>query len=826
MASFISPGVYIIEQDFSLYAANLSTTITGMVGAAAKGPTNEAVQITSAVQFIETFGEPSPSFYGPYGALEYLQEGQILFYTRVTGPSGYAALYQLLTAEATGVGSITPTNNGTGYTSAPTVTITGDGFGAAAIANITGGGVVSYTMTNVGYGYSSAAVVVTGGGGADAAGTAVLGTTENTAASVQSVAGTFLIGSGTKTLVVTELDYSSGTLAKTDRSITLTEGATQAASTVVSDITGTSGYSGWGFTAATSGAGAYVLLTQKLKSNLHGLQIKSSTTFVGFTNLEQHFGSDVDKFPATISGSISGTVTITNSGPSPNNTFIVNELDRRTGTLVATPRTIAISTGVNRTLQAIANDINTAAQGGGFDLYADASTGVFVLTSAGVENELFGLQVLNSTNGGTSVSEALANSLGLNALSPYYGARAKWLFSATSKGAWGDNVNIKVAGGRTAGTFKITVSYEDVVQEIYDGVSVDPSSDDYVERLINGKSAYIAVTDNTAIAADPGLTGSNGANMVFGNDGLSDLGDADFIGEITEAGGATGLQVYANPEVININLLLVPGASSASILDAQIQLCETRADCMTVLDTPFGLSSQQAISWHNGAGAYGDHAAFNSSYAALYWPWIQVYDPTNRQLVWTPPSGHVARAYAYSDRVAEPWYAPAGPNRGRIPVAQRIEHSATRGERDMMYGNGNAINPIINVPQAGVTIWGQRTLQRKPSDLDRVNVRRLLLYMEKVVATSANYLTFEPNDEILWGQFTDLVSPFAASVKARRGLYDFAIRCDKTTNTAARIDNNEMYGYIILKPTKPAEKIVVTFTLVPTGASLTEISTF
>jgi hypothetical protein len=243
---------------------------------------------------------------------------------------------------------------------------------------------------------------------------------------------------------------------------------------------------------------------------------------------------------------------------------------------------------------------------------------------------------------------------------------------------------------------------------------------------------------------------------------------------------------------------------------------------MAILDTPDNYSVQQAVDWHNGSGAFSDHQSFSSSYAAMYYPWIQIYDAYNAVNVWTPPSGHVSGVYAYTDFISETWFAPAGFNRAHIVAGLQVRYSPDQGERELMYGNGNALNPIVQFPKDGITVWGQRTLQRAPTALDRVNVRRLLLYMRKVVATAVKYLVFEPNDPITWRTFINLVTPFCQTVQSRRGLYDFAVVCDETTNTPDLIDQNTMVGRIYIKPTKAAEIINVDFVISNTGTSFSE----
>jgi len=253
-----------------------------------------------------------------------------------------------------------------------------------------------------------------------------------------------------------------------------------------------------------------------------------------------------------------------------------------------------------------------------------------------------------------------------------------------------------------------------------------------------------------------------------------------------------------------------------------IHICETRGDCMAIIDPPLGLDDQAVVAWHNGDS--GDHQAFNSSYAALYWDWLEVYDAYHGTFRWVPPSGFVAGAYAYNDNVGEAWFAPAGFIRGRLlkAIRTRPNNNPNLGSRDYMYSGGNAVNPIVNFPQDGITIWGQRTLQRRPSATDRVNVRRLLLYVRKAIVRSSRYLVFEQNDVATWLQWKSMIAPFLDNIRSRRGLYDFRVLMDETTVTPEDIDNNRMPGKVLLKPTKAAEFIPIDFVLYKTGVGFEE----
>lgn len=408
---------------------------------------------------------------------------------------------------------------------------------------------------------------------------------------------------------------------------------------------------------------------------------------------------------------------------------------------------------------------------------------------------------------------------------------------AKSAGTWANGLRIVVANGSGTGKYNVSVqaylgqdtSYLASVEFFTDVTLADPNAADYIETVINEgiygvqhESQYITidVTNGALIPVAGTYQLGVGVGNTVGADGITGLDSADYIG--TYLGQtATGLKAFADAEKMDVNLLSVPGISAPEVINEMILTCETRADCMCIVDAPFGLDVQGVIDWHNGTGVYS-HAAFNSSYAALYWPWVRVFDSYSRKELWLPPSGLTSAQYAYTDYQAQPWFAPAGFIRGRVKSGLRLEMSPDLGQRDSLYGNQNAVNPIVNFTKDGLTIWGQRTLQRRPTALDRVNVRRLMLYLEKSIATAVKYLTFEPNDKFTWNRFVSLADSACSYVKSNRGLYDYKVVCDETTNTPIVIDRNEMNGRILVKPTKAAEIITLDFVILSTGASFNE----
>jgi len=203
----------------------------------------------------------------------------------------------------------------------------------------------------------------------------------------------------------------------------------------------------------------------------------------------------------------------------------------------------------------------------------------------------------------------------------------------------------------------------------------------------------------------------------------------------------------------------------------------------------------------------------------LYWSWVEIFDQFNGGTIFIPPSGHVAAVYARTARVAELWFAPAGLNRGKLQTALKLEYDPTQGERDLLYGFNNAVNPIVNFPQDGITIFGQRTLQRKDSALDRVNVRMLLIAIKKGLIPLLRFFLFEPNDKFLWAQVSGAVIPFLQDIQARRGLTAFDVIVDERNNTPIRRDRNELWVSVLLKPTRAVEFIVLNLVILRTDQS-------
>jgi hypothetical protein len=274
------------------------------------------------------------------------------------------------------------------------------------------------------------------------------------------------------------------------------------------------------------------------------------------------------------------------------------------------------------------------------------------------------------------------------------------------------------------------------------------------------------------------------------------------------------LDILSNADEYDINMLFMPGiiqeagGQHSDIITYAIAVCEERGDVFLVIDpTKYGDSIGQAQL----AGE-----SRNTNYAAMYYPWIQVADPDLNRNVWVPPSCVVAGVLSFNDYVSFPWFAPAGLNRGGIEIAVQAETKLTTTMRDDLYSSN--INPIATYPRDGVVVWGQKTLQKKRSALDRINVRRLLIAAKKFVASSSRYLVFEQNTVQTRERFLKIVTPYFSDVRNKQGLFDFRVVMDESNNTPEVIDRNELRGAIYLKPTRTAEFVIIDFFVLPTGA--------
>lgn len=395
--------------------------------------------------------------------------------------------------------------------------------------------------------------------------------------------------------------------------------------------------------------------------------------------------------------------------------------------------------------------------------------------------------------------------------------------NADSPGIDGNATQVVVASNPYTNNFTLSVYNNGVSVETWGNLTKNTQSSLYVEQYIGVVSDYIRVDDNTSEGAGP----ADGTyTLVGGTDGIpADPEDQDNL-LIGSAVGYTGLYTLAEPEQFNIDLIAVPGHSSTSVVQATLNLCQNvRGDCMAVIDPPFGFTVKEIIAWQNGTHPL-NNVRFDSDFGALYWPWVQITDTYNQVQVWVPPSGSVMATIARSDFLGHPWSAPAGITRGIVPGINNVYNRPTLPERDLMYG-GNCVNPIVQYSDVdGFLIMGQKTLQRRPTALDRVNVRRLMFFIEKSIKAASRVLLFEPNDIVFQNNFVKIARDILSQVQVNRGLYDFIIVADGTLNTPTVIDRNEFHAQIGIQPTKSVEFMFLEFSINRTGDFSLPATTF
>lgn len=292
------------------------------------------------------------------------------------------------------------------------------------------------------------------------------------------------------------------------------------------------------------------------------------------------------------------------------------------------------------------------------------------------------------------------------------------------------------------------------------------------------------------------------------------------IDSVSEEEVLEAIEEFENSENYDVNILVAPDFPGNKAVSTKLNtVCANRGECITSIDTPRGLTPRQAIDWSNGESNWNGTSKFNSSFSAIYYPWVRVNNPITGTLVTVPPSTIIPAVYAYNDNLAGAWFAPAGVVRGQVSNAVGVERALTIEERNLLYGSPNVINPIIAMPTRGIVVWGQKTTQRKATALDRINVRRLLNYISKVLATAFMDLIFEPNDIIMWTKYKQTVTPILERIQTKRGLNSLYIVCDGSLNTPKVVEQNEMRAKIYLQPTKTTERIETEFILTRQGVT-------
>lgn len=340
--------------------------------------------------------------------------------------------------------------------------------------------------------------------------------------------------------------------------------------------------------------------------------------------------------------------------------------------------------------------------------------------------------------------------------------------------------------------------------------SVSTKTPDYFDNNGQAKSAF---TSSLPIVGSGSFTGATGAffNTASAANFYENVSTADIQG-LTAGDYATAVQLMSNKDEYIYNSISVPGVTSqngAAIVSSVANNSVNRGDNISIVDL---------VNYGANVGTVTTQAAaFDSSYATAYWPWCQTIDPETGKQVWVPASVMIPGVYAYTDASADAWFAPAGLTRGALGTVIRAERKLPSSTRDTLYEAN--VNPIATFPNSGVVVFGQKTLQKRASALDRVNVRRLLIAVKTFVSQVADTLVFEQNSASTRNNFLTQVNPYLESVQQRQGLYAFKTVMDESNNGPDVVDRNQLVGQIFLQPTKTAEFVLLDFNVTPTGAT-------
>ena len=419
-----------------------------------------------------------------------------------------------------------------------------------------------------------------------------------------------------------------------------------------------------------------------------------------------------------------------------------------------------------------------------------------------------------------------------------------------------DNIRWEITAANTgSGTFNVLVRRGDdktsdkIILESFNGVNLDPNSTRYISKIIgdqvvaydsvlnqtnistgsyNNASRYVRVKD---ITPTPNYLNSSGTAVTAYTSSIPLNGTGSFSGAVgTIKGGANfydnigastqGLvednytnmvNLLANVNDYQFNILSTPGLTNndhTSTVSSIITNTIKRGDNIYVVDT---VGYQGTL-----ADAVSQASSRNTSYAATYWPWLQVQDPETGKNVWVPASTLIPGVYAYTDKVSNSWNAPAGISRGGLSTVLRAKQKLSEANKASLYDNN--VNPINTFPRKGIVVFGQKTLQKAASALDRIGVRRSLLELKSYIGQVADNLVFEQNTTATRNKFLSEINPYLEIIQQKGGLYAFKVVMDDRNNTQDVIDRNQLVGQIYIQPTRTAEFVSLDFILLPTGA--------
>ena len=799
MANFVSPGVYTIEKDVSDYAPSVNPSVVGLVGFASRGPVNTPTLLTSPADLIRTFGTPDlvTGGQGIFGALHVLQKTNQVYYVRAATTAAKSSnnVFTLASAPhaAVNVGSmdnsfvyrfdlqafdkagtelgpetsvfvyrdrpyVSATAGGSIYPTTPAASWSNTDWHNAFIAGF--GQAFDPAQGQLQYipsGYGAASGMVVGREAGGSITNSASFTAKTFFASGVAYTGNFLSGTP---IDVTDLTFISADVAM----------------------------------AANIGVPA-------------GIASVSAATCVW-----AGVGGPEDNFLTNTSGGatlgLSSLLTRSQNAPSGSTMSLSgSQGGYQIGSLYP---------GLGYNYSAVNYTAGLQYRGLKYVLTQTNNDGRFELNvqSDGGTEESYTMAMAKPTDTTTNISlypeDVLTRGL-VNTVSDYVKGNFHTFDSGTFTAGVDSNNTAFSATVSGLSPFTVPTSFGGVMALTAPWVGGMATPGSYVAEAT--KNWRCITLQEASLESKGGLNGDAGS---YGGNMSNPLVTAALIGT---TGAKTGLNAL-DSEDTPVTMASVPGVTNQSVQNSLITLAERTQNFLAVVSPPVGFgNAQQAIEWSNG-NADGRTASINSSYAAVYWPWVKQFDAYTGADRWYDPSIYAIGQMCFTDEVADPWFAPAGLSRGRLTQPIDVEVKLNQGDRDALYGPGNIVNPITKFNTDGIVIYGQRTGQRAPTALDRINVRRLMIFLRRMVLQSTRRFVFEPNDPVTWESIRSVINPALADIQQRRGIVAFQTVCDSTTNTPLRVDRNELWCKIILKPTKTAEILVFELNLTNQSASV------
>tara|TARA_Y100000004_G_scaffold123513_1_gene138857 strand:+ start:1 stop:2415 length:2415 start_codon:yes stop_codon:yes gene_type:complete len=804
----VSPGVFTRERDLSFLPQGISDIGAAIIGPTKIGPAFTPTQITSFQEFEEVFGAVDSRFYTPYTVEQYLRSAGVVTIVRVLGLGGY-------TVDSVRLGSFEAS---TGATSS--LAILAPSLGTSATADLSETALSGSNEVNTN---SSFTLVVSGSD--VTAETYSLSFTTSSANFIDKVISSdpqsTKSGANTSSVYVYKVFKQKASTLNSAASASVTVGN---AGNNRLNFEGSTTFDSSGNAGTWTGNKDY----QFGQSPIIQSQLINSTRYPLFRIYTRSHGTDVNttyktkildiKPDTDIAGSDFGTFSI--QVIKHGDEIILEQYDNLTLD-PASPNFFAKRIG-DRHIEIDSNgkltnygdypNISKYIRVGDFaDMIVD---GVFKYPKNVVP---MGHDKLRNPVPGTTEIPAVQFKTDQTNVNGTFDSSVAFGIDLISDYIKDDNIQylapIPVGSGNGN---NVTMSLED--QDGNDDASVLGSTFSSASEKITlslsaiGQRKFIVPFQFGFDGQNPAREYKTGANIVGNNTMGFDLSNATKSGSVAYK---RAINSISNPDEFDINLLVTPGVVHglhSTVTNHAISKMEARADAFYLMDATGLNDTIQTV--------VNTVKTLDSNYVGTYYPWVKILDRDTSRPVFVPPSVVIAGVISNTDAVAHEWFAPAGLNRGGLTSVTEAKTRLTHAERDELYES--RINPIASFPGQGVVVFGQKTLQSKPSALDRINVRRLLIRLRKFIASTSRFLVFEQNTQALRNRFLNIVNPFLEQVQSNSGLSAFRVVMDDTNNTPDVVDRNQLVGQIFIQPTRTAEFIVLDFVVQPTGATFPE----